>query len=474
MRSPLTRIRGAPLGEPPTATEAPRGRLTSVPVAGAPKRLGRRSSGGARVLIVSQIFLPEMGALANRLYPLARHLRGAGHEVLVATGMPNYPEGRVFDGYRGRWAMRERIDDVTVLRTRSWVTERNASKWGQLASYLSFLPAAFLSGMRAGRVDVVFVTSPPLFPVLPAAAIARLRGARLVLDLRDLWPDEIVACEAATESSLPVRAMRRLERWAYRRADRVACTTPAFLETVAARGVPAERLVFLPNGADLERFRPLPRDNPAAQALGLGDRFAVVYSGLLGIKHGLEAVIDAAERLSAHPDVVVVLIGEGPRRAALEAAARERGLTNVVFAGQRHIDQLPHLLARADVCVTNLLPDPYLEKIIPVKVFEYMACGRPVVAGLRGEGARVVEEAGGGIVVPPGDGAAMAKAVLALRDDPATAAAMAARGRRYVEERYSRAASAARLEAVVRELAGMEAGGGPGADGALAVGEEAA
>lgn len=453
MLDPLTRMAPSSLLARARGPARPSGPLPSDPVAGPPDR----PAGAARVLLVSPIFLPEMGALANRLYPLARHLRDAGHEVSVATGMPNYPEGRVFPGYRGRFLMRERLDGVTVLRTRSYVTERNASKWGQLASYLGFLPSAFASGLRAGPLDVVFVTSPPLFPVLPAAALARLRGARLILDLRDLWPDEIVACDAASADSLPVRAMRALERWAYRRADRVTCTTPAFMETVAGRGTPLERLVLLPNGADLELFRPLPRDNPAGAALGLGDRFAVVYCGLLGIKHGLEAVVDAADHLREHPDVVFVLVGEGTRRAALEAAVAERGLTNVVFTGQRPIAELPHLLARADACVTNLLPDPYLEKIIPVKVFEYMACERPVVAAVRGEGARVVEEAGGGVVVPPGDGAGIAAAVLRLRDDPEAARAMAARGRRHVEEHYSRAVTARRLEGLVRELTGSPA-----------------
>jgi glycosyltransferase involved in cell wall biosynthesis len=405
-----------------------------------------------RVVILTQVFRPELGALANRIHPIARHLRDAGHGVAVATGMPNYPQGRVFPEYRGRRFMREDMDGITVIRTLSYTTARNLSKWAQLRSYLSFVPAVFWSALRAGGTDVVLVTSPPLFPVIAGIALAKLRRAKLVLDLRDLWPDEIVAVGAASEGSASVRAMRALERWAYRSAHRVACTTPAFMDTVEARGVPRERLLLLPNGADLDLFRPLPRDNAVTAGYGLGERFVVAYSGLLGLKHGLESLVEAAELLAGVPDIVLLLQGDGPARGALEELVRRKGLRNVVLAPARPIEDVPYVLARADVCVTNLLPDPYLHKIIPVKIFEYMAMGRPVVAALQGEGARVVQEAEAGLVVPPSDARAIADAILALYRDPEGRARMGESGRRHVVERYSRAATSARLEEALEEL----------------------
>jgi glycosyltransferase involved in cell wall biosynthesis len=405
-----------------------------------------------RVLVISQQFSPEMGALPNRLYPFTRHLSEHGHEVFVATGMPNYPKGKVFDDYRGHRFMRESRDGATVLRTAYFTTPRNVSKGSQLLSYLSFLPAVLHSGWRAGRVDVVFVTSPPIFPAVPAILLAKLRGAKLVVDLRDLWPDEVIAVGAAREGSLPIRVLRSIERWMYRSADVVTCTTRAFADTVAGRGVGPEKQRLLPNGADVELFRPLPRENEVAAQYPFGDRLVVMYSGLLGIKHGLETVIEAAALLRDREDVVFFLRGEGPRREALEAKARELGLTNVLFGGERPIEEVPYLLARADVCVTNLLPDGYLEKILSVKTFEYLACEKPVVAGLRGEGARVLEESGGGIAVEPGDPEAMAEAVRSLLDDPERRAELGRAGRRYVVEHRSRAAIAARLEELLDEV----------------------
>jgi glycosyltransferase involved in cell wall biosynthesis len=405
-----------------------------------------------RIVILTQVFRPELGALANRIQPIADHLNRAGHTVAVATGMPNYPKGRVFPEYRGRVMMRERIDGITVLRTISYMTPRNVSKWGQLASYLSFVPAVFLAAMRAGRLDVVLVTSPPLFPAIAGVAVAKLRRAQLVVDLRDLWPDEIVAVGAAREGSVPVRIMRALERWAYRHADRVSCTTRAFMDTVEERGVPREKLILVPNGADIELFRPLPRDNPIAAEYGFGDRFVVTYSGLLGLKHGLDSLVHAAEHVAGEPDIVFFIRGDGPARASLEELVRRKGLRNVVFGGERPIADVPYLLARADLCVTNLLPDPYLDKIISVKIFEYMAMEKPVIAALSGEGARIVSEADAGIVTPPSDARAIADAVLELHRDLDRRRRMGENGRRYVVEGYSRSATAARLEEYLKEM----------------------
>lgn len=411
-----------------------------------------------RVLIITQNYLPEMGALSNRIYPIARQLAQDGHETFIATGMPNYPGGVVFPAYRRRLFMRERMEGVTVLRTAYYTAPRNISKARQLASYLSFVMAALHSGLRAGKLDVVFVTSPPIFPTLAGMWISRLRGARLVMDLRDLWPDEIVACGAASEGSLPVRFVRSIERAGYRRADTVSCTTHAFMETVAERGVDTERTLFAPNGADIELFRPQPPDNPVSRRYEFGDRFVVMYSGLLGIKHDLDTILDAAALLRDNQEIAFFLRGSGPCRQPLIDRAKREGLTNVLFGDELPIGELPHIIARANCCVTSLLPDPYLDKIISVKIFEYLACEKPVVAALAGEGARVIRESGGGLVVPAGDARAMADAVLELYRQPDVRARMGQSGREFVLANYSRGATAERISASLARLCGAASG----------------
>jgi len=405
-----------------------------------------------RVLLITQIFLPEMGALANRMYPIVRRLVAEGHQVSVATGMPNYPGGVVFPEYQGKRFLREEREGYVVLRTAYFTTPRNQKKWLQLRSYLSFVRAAFLSGLRAGDCDVVFVTSPPIFPAIAGVLLTRLRGAILIFDIRDLWPDEIVACGAGREGSLQIRLIQKLERWVYRRADLITCTTHAFMETVIGRGVSPEKTLLIPNGADLEIFRPLPAENAQSARYAFGDRFVVMYSGLLGIKHGLTTILAAAEILRSEPKIVFFFLGSGAERKGLENQVRQKELTNVLFGEECRVEEVPFLLARANVCLSSLRPEPYLEKIISVKIFEYFACEKPVVIAQAGESARIVEESQGGIVVAPGDAKAMAEAIRRLFQDPDLCRKMGQKGRQYVSSRYSREVSAARLAKAIRLL----------------------
>ncbi|MFN3652455.1 MAG: glycosyltransferase family 4 protein [Armatimonadota bacterium] len=407
-----------------------------------------------RILIISQIYPPEMGAAANRMYPIVRQLVAAGHEVRVATGMPNYPAGVVFPQYQRKRTAREERDGALVLRTAYYTAPRNRSQWSQLRSYLSFIPAVLHSGLRAGRADLILVTSPPLFPAAAALALARLWRAKLVFDARDLWPDELITYGGASETSLPVRLIRTLERAVYRRADCVCGTTPSIVETVIERGVPAERAFLLPNGADLETFSPQPRRNPVAEEYPFGDRFVVVYSGLLGIKHGLEAFLEAARKLRHEKEILFFILGNGARKEALEEEVRQSGLDNVLFGGERSVADVPYLLARADLCFAAVRPEPYPKKVVSVKVFEYLACERAVVGALSGESARILQESRGGLVVPPGDAEGIAEAILTLYRDPEKRREMGRLGRQYVEEHYSRSHWATRLEAKLRSLCG--------------------
>jgi colanic acid biosynthesis glycosyl transferase WcaI len=405
-----------------------------------------------RILVVTQLFPPEMGAQSNRLYPIVRGLIAAGHTVFVATGMPNYPQGVIFPEYQGKRSIREEVDGFTIFRAAYFTAPRNKSKWTQLRSYLSFIPAAFRGGLRAGKVDLIFVTSPPLFSAIPAIWLAKLRRARLVLDIRDLWPDEIIACGGAPQGSLPVRVISAMERRAYLAADYVCCTTQSFVETVVERGVSRGKTLLVPNGADLGLFRPLPSQNPVTSELPFNDRFVVMYSGVLGLKHGIEVILEAAYLLRGEEKIFFCLIGSGARREALIGRAESMGLKNVIFAGERRVEDIPFMLARADVCLSALMPDSYLDKIITVKVFEYLACEKPVVAALAGETARVLNDSGGGMVVPPGDSQSMADAILDLYRHPERRVAMGKAGRRYVEENFSRSMWAARLEVMLKEL----------------------
>lgn len=399
-----------------------------------------------RILIITQIYLPEMGALSNRLYPIVRELAAAGHRIWIATGMPNYPAGKVFPAYRGKLSVRERQKDCEVIRTAYYTVPRNRSKVTQLLSYLSFMPAVLLSVLRSGKPDVVFVTSPPVFPIIPAIIASRLRGTPLVLDVRDLWSDELVTYNNNRQASPSIRLIRALERWGYRASNLIGCTTNSIMETVIERGAAAEKTFYFPNGADLELFEPLPRLNPIADGYGFGDKFVVMYSGLFGIKHGLEVLLEAAKQMRDMDDIVFFLVGDGARRNALQQFVRDNALKNVIISGERPVEEIPHILARADICFAACRPEPYPKKLISVKIFEYLACERPVVGAFEGESARILEESGGGIVVRPGDAVGIVNAILKLRNDRTLRETAGRRGREYVEQNFSRGTWAANFE----------------------------
>lgn len=398
-----------------------------------------------KILIITQIYLPEMGALSNRLYPIVRQLVAEGHDVYVATGMPNYPAGKVFEGFRRKLFMTEKKDGYTILRTAYFTVPRNQSKFWQLLSYLTFMPAVFISGLRAGKIDRVIITSPPIFPVIPAIFLSWLRSAKMISDIRDLWSDELVTYADMPENSAFVRLARMLERWGYRNSDLVACTTESLIETVVSRGSPKDKTVYLPNGADLETFKPLPPVNPVSDEYGFGDRFVVMYSGLFGIKHGLEILLKAAEMLRERKDIVFFLLGNGARREHLERYIKEKDLNNVIIGGERKVEEIPYVIARADVCFAAVRPEPYPKKLISVKIFEYFACEKPVIGAVNGESEKLIRNSVGGLVVKPGDAEATAKAILRLNGDVGLRKKMGKAGKRYVEANFSRSVWAERF-----------------------------
>jgi glycosyltransferase involved in cell wall biosynthesis len=317
--------------------------------------------------------------------------------------------------------------------------------------YLSFSLSAVVQGLgRIGRPDVVIATSPQFLVTLSGWALSRLKGVPLVTEIRDLWPDSIVAVGAARHDAPLVRALSALERFVYRQSDLVISVTRSFVPLLRDRR--ARRVVFISNGADPAAFA-APTDRAAVRArYGLGERFVASFVGTLGMAHGLDTVLDAAEILRERRDVVFWLVGEGARRAELEAESRRRGLDNVRFEGQVPREDIPGVLAASDAAMVLLRPDPLFATVLPSKMFEAMAAACPVILGVRGESLALLDESGAGIGIEPGSGAALAAAVLELAADPESRARHGARGRAYVTARLSHDALARDYAAALEDL----------------------
>jgi glycosyltransferase involved in cell wall biosynthesis len=393
-----------------------------------------------RILIVTHYFPPETGAPQARLSGLAAAWAAGGDEVTVLTGMPNHPTGMIPPEYRGAIRRRERRDGYQVLRTWLYATP-NEGMARKTLGHLSFMASAVLLGARAsGPADVVVVSSPTFFSIGAGAALARLKRARLVVEVRDLWPAIIAELGVLTSRPL-IRRLERLELAAYAAADTVIVVSDGFRANLIGRGVPAAKVHTIRNGVRPGEFDPgAPADPRVRARLGAGPGDCLVlYAGTHGISQGLTAVAEAAARLAAgSPAIRFAFVGEGADKQRLAGRVAELGLDAVTLLPGVPSGQVPALLAAADICLVPLRDVPLFSAFIPSKMFEYLAAGKPVIGAVTGEAGQILGEAGA-VVVPPEDGEALAAAVRVLAADPERRRAMGRQGRCYVEKYFDRA-----------------------------------
>jgi glycosyltransferase involved in cell wall biosynthesis len=401
-----------------------------------------------RILLVSHYFPPEIGAPQARLSELARYWAEAGDQVTVLTGIPNHPTGVVPPEYRGRARFEERADGYRVLRTWLYATP-NEGIARKTLGHLSFMITSVLLGWRrTGPTDVVIVSSPTFFSIFSAWVLAKIKRAALVVEVRDLWPAIFVELGVLTNRPA-IRLLEALELWAYRQADHVVLVSEGFRTNLIERGIPATKLHTIRNGVDLDRFTPNLSVDPAIRRrLGASESDTLVlYIGAHGISHGLGAVLEAAAKLDGDA-VHVALVGEGAEKKALEVRLRELGAGNVTMLAGVPRDEVPGLLAAADICLVPLRDVPLFSTFIPSKIFEYFGAGKAVIGAVTGEPAEILRE-GGAVVVPPEDAGALAAAMRDLAGNDERRRDIGQRGRRYVEDHFDRRELADRYRAVL-------------------------
>ena len=385
--------------------------------------------------MLSQYFWPEN----FRINDVVAGLASRGHEVTVYTGLPNYPTGALFEGYGFFGPFQQKHGNAEVRR----VPLIPRGKGGGLRLALNYLSHAFMATLLAPfqpKCDVILVFEPsPMTIGIPARALRAMKGAPLLFWVQDLWPESLSAT-GAVRSPLLLGLVERLIRWIYRGCDRVLVQSEAFIASVEAHGVPRERIRYLPNSAEAF-YRKLPPEPHSG--------FRVMYAGNIGAAQDFPTILAAAERSR---DVEWIIAGDGRLREWVESEVRKRGLTNVQLLGQRPAEDMPRLFAQADVLLATLRREPIFAYTIPSKIQSYLACGRPVIAALEGEGGRIIREAGAGWAVPPEDPAALAEAVLAAsRASRSELDAMGSRGEAWFREHFEREKLLSRLEGFLQE-----------------------
>jgi glycosyltransferase involved in cell wall biosynthesis len=387
---------------------------------------------------------------------MARYLAAQGHRVTMLTEVPNHPSGVIPPAYRGKLWERKPLDGIDVVRLWVWAAPEKGFVT-RMRFYLSYMGMAILAGLALGlrlrrRYDVVYATSPPLFVGLAGVIIAALIRARFVFEVRDLWPESAVALGELT-SPRAVRLADGVARLCYRRARRIVAVTRDMVARLQARGIPPGKIELIPNGANVDQFRPVPDEAARLRAqLGLGDAFVVLYAGVHGLAQGMESLVDAARLLRDDPEIRFVFVGAGPKKGVVAVLKAQYGLDNLLVLPEQPRAAMPAYLTMAGASLVPLRAAELFAGALPSKMFEAMACGTPVVLSARGEAAAVLEEAGAGLVVPPEDPAALAAAIRRLKDHRAEAATMGQRGRAFVVRDYSRTEQARRLDALLRGL----------------------
>jgi len=377
-----------------------------------------------KILFLTDNFPPEGNAPATRTYEHAIRWVKAGHQVTVITGAPNFPEGKVFEGYKNAWYHRSDMDGIEVIRVKTYITS-NEGFARRILDYMSFMVSGFLVGLIQKKPDIIVATSPQFFNAVGGWALSAVRRKPFVFELRDIWPASITAVGAMKESLL-IKWLEKLEMFLYRRADTIISVTQSFKQELIARGINGDKIEVVLNGVDLARYAPVQeKDTEWAERYQLRDKFVVGYVGTHGMAHALEKLVDAAVSLQDRDDIRFLFAGGGAAREQLEAYVNQKQLNNIVLIERQPKELMPQLWSLCDVSLVHLKDSELFRTVIPSKIFESMGMGIPMIIGVpKGEATQIVAATQSGLVVKPESPQDIADAVLTLADNTALYAAL--------------------------------------------------
>ncbi len=370
------------------------------------------------ILFLTDNFPPEVNAPASRTFEHCREWVKAGHQVTVITCAPNFPKGRVFEGYQNRLWQSEEMAGIRVIRVWSYITA-NEGFVRRILDYQSFMLTSTLASLFVRHPDNVIGTSPQFFTACAAYAVSRMKRIPFVFELRDLWPESIKAVGAMKDSAA-IRLLERVEMFLYRKASQIVSVTHSFKKTLIARGVNSDKITVITNGVDMSRFKAMPKDAELVAQLGLEGKFVAGYVGTHGLAHHLETLLDAAEKIRILPDGVAfqfILLGDGARKQALKEEAARRGLDNIIFIDSVPKDQVARYWSLLDVSIIHLKKTDLFTTVIPSKLFECMGMSLPVLHGVAGESADIVRNEGVGIVFEPENATQLIAGLMQMRCD---------------------------------------------------------
>ena len=400
------------------------------------------------VLIISQYFWPE----SFRINDLAEGLIERGHAVTVLTGKPNYPGGRFFNGYTFLNKSKEMYGNIRIIR--SPLVPRGKNRFRLALNYLSFVVFASIVGVfKCKRPDVILVYEPsPITVALPAIFFKKIKKVPILFWVQDLWPESVVAVDGIRSRKI-LKALGKLVHFIYARCDYILTTSQAYFDSIRKYNVSELKLRYFPQTCEAF-YQPIADSATTHEETMLPKGFRIIFSGNIGIAQDVENSLRAANLLKAYKDIKWIFLGDGSRRIWLQNEIERQGLNETVFwLGQHSAESMPRFFACADALLVTLKSDPVFSLTIPAKIQSYLACAKPIIAALEGEGKRVIEEANAGLTTTSGNSAALAEIVMNMYKLSAhKRVQMGLEGRKYFEEHFQRDILLQKLESWMWEL----------------------
>ena len=407
------------------------------------EKVEKHQARSLRILYISQYFPPEVGATQSRAFDMAYYLSERGHRVTVIGEFPNHPSGIMPEEYRHKFLEFKKLENFRIAR--SWVyasPQKNFLK--RILFYLTFTFSSFVAGFFIREsFDVVYATSPPLFVGLSGYMLSRIKNAKFVFEVRDLWPDSAVALGELSNDRF-IKWARSLEEFFYRKAEKIVVVTSGILETLRRRKIPPGKLCLVKNGTNIRYFKNVGAGEKIK--LGLQDKFVVGYFGILGLAQGMEFLCSVIEEMKFYEDIHFIFVGEGPKKQIIEAQKSQKKLDNLTLLGEIPRKKIVRYISACDVSLVPLRRSKLFLGALPSKMFDSMACERPIILSVAGEAQKVLQESGAGIFVEPENAEQMIAAILKLKSNPRLREKMGRNGRTFVEKNYSRKALAGELE----------------------------
>lgn len=382
------------------------------------------------ILFLTDNFPPEGNAPATRTYEHAREWVKLGHKVTIITGAPNFPEGKIFDGYNNNWYSKSELDGIEVRRVKTYITA-NEGFAKRILDFISFMVASFFAGLFVKKPDVIVGTSPQFFTAISAWALSAVRFKPFIFELRDIWPASITAV-GAMGRTLPIRILEKIEMFLYKRADKIISVTHSFKSELIDRGVDGEKIDVVLNGVDLSKYEPaLNKDEAFAEQYNLTDKFVVGYVGTHGLAHALDKIVEVAELLVDLKDVRILFAGGGAAKADVEKLVKEKNLKNVVLIPRQDKELMPKLWSLCDISLISLKDTELFKTVIPSKIFESMGMGLPMVmTSPIGEATEILDDSNSGVIVRPESPEKVAQAIRELYENSIKLSELAKNSRR--------------------------------------------